>query len=359
MFHKHLLKARDIKRDEFYTQYEDIQKEISYYINYNPDIFRNKVIYCNCDNPFDSNFFKYFVNNFKNYGIKKIITSNYIHSPNSTSHLYSFITQKNNITKKHSYAIEINDTSILKNNTIHNTQDIIALLQDSRNSVLILYGDKNYDAGDFRSSECIELMKQSDIIITNPPFSLFKEFIYQITKYQKQFLVLGNISAVTYPEIFPLIQKNKIWLGASIHSGDVEFKIPNDYKIETKNYRFDSEGNKYVRVPSIRWFTNLEYGERYKLLKLHKKYNPLEYPKYDNYDAIEVSKTSNIPIDYKGIMGVPLTFLDKYNPNQFEIVGKTHNKIHAGKYLIGDNPYVRLNGKRLYYRILIKHKYFD
>lgn len=178
-----------------------------------------------------------------------------------------------------------------------------------------LHGD-----GDFRSAECIELLKQADIVVTNPPFSLFREYVAQLIAYNKKFLIIGNQNAITYKEIFPLIKGNKLWLGCSIHSGDREFGVPDDYPLMAANSRIDENGKKYIRVKGVRWFTNLDYKERHEELILYKRYNPEEYPKYDNYDAINVDKTADIPCDYDGVMGVPITFLDKYNPEQFEIV---------------------------------------
>ncbi len=239
--------------------------------------------------------------------------------------------------------------------------------------------------GDFRSEECIELLKQSDIVVTNPPFSLFREYVAQLIKFEKKFLILGNQNAITYKEFFPLIKENKVWMGCSIHNGDREFQVPNDYNASS-NYRIDECGRKFVRVRGPRWFTNLDYRERHEELPLYKKYTPEEYPKYDNYDAIEVSKTKEIPIDYDGVMGVPITFLDKYCPEQFEIIGATesegkgfsnglwHPESRVAQPMTGgagcinesllnvripgfkkyDRPYI--NGKRIYFRILIRRR---
>ncbi len=206
--------------------------------------------------------------------------------------------------------------------------------------------------GDFRSDECIEILKQSDIVVTNPPFSLFREYVAQLIQYKKKFIIIGNQNAISYKEIFPLIRDNKIWLGQSIHSGDREFGIPDDYPITAVGSRVDENGKKFIRVKGVRWFTNLDYKERHEDFVLYKKYNKKDYPKYDNYDAINVDKTKEIPIDYEGAMGVPITFLDKYNPDQFEIIGKmSTTKIDAYNY---GYPYI--NGKKKFARIIIKHK---
>ena len=211
--------------------------------------------------------------------------------------------------------------------------------------------------GDFRSEECIELLKQSDIVVTNPPFSLFREYVSQLFEYDKKFLIIGNQNAITYKEFFPLLKDNKVWLGCSIHNGDREFQVPDYYNI-SKNYRIDEQGRKFIKVRGPRWFTNLDYRERHEELPLYKKYTPEEYPKYDNYDAIEVSKTKEIPCDYNGVMGVPITFLDKYCPEQFEILGATesegkgfsnglwHEQSRIAQPLI--------NGQKKYKRIFIK-----
>jgi hypothetical protein len=195
-------------------------------------------------------------------------------------------------------------------------------------------------------------------VCTNPPFSLFREYVAQLVEYDKKFLIIGSINAITYKEIFPLIKENKIWLGASIHNGDREFRVPDDYPLSAAGYRVDKEGNKYIRVKGVRWFTNLDYKERHEELTLYKKYTPEEYPKYDNYDAIEVSKTSDIPMDYDGVMGVPISFLDKYNPDQFEIVSWSRHNDQGmdGGYWKGGKSDATINGKEVYRRILIKKK---
>ncbi len=204
--------------------------------------------------------------------------------------------------------------------------------------------------GDFRSFECIELLKEADIVVTNPPFSLFREYVAQLFEYGKKFLILGNMNAVTYKEIFSLIKNNQLWYGPSISSGDREFRVPSNYELKAASYRQDEQGRKYIRVKGIRWFTNLEHSKRHELLDLYKNYTPEEYPKYDNYDAINVDKTAEIPCDYDGVMGVPITFMDKYCPDQFKILGQmASTRIDENNF---GYPYI--NGKKIYARILIK-----
>lgn len=288
--------AKSSKKDEFYTQLSDIEKEIKHYKEH----FKDKVVFCNCDDPRVSNFFHYFSYNFEQLGLKKLITTCY---KNQNRDLFS-----HHDTEK---AIYLEYTGDKDGNNVPDAEEI---------GIKELKGD-----GDFRSEESIELLKQADIVVTNPPFSLFREFIAQLAKFEKKFLIIGNVNAVTYKETFKLIRENKLWLGASIHSGDREFGVPDDYPLEAAGHRTDENGNKFIRVKGVRWFTNMDYNERHEDLILYKTYNPKDYPKYDNYDAIEVGATKDIPADYAGIMGVPITFFDKYNPDQFEIVGTTES----------------------------------
>ena len=290
--------ARTAKKDEFYTQLTDISKEVKHYREH----FKNKVVYCNCDDPRVSNFFHYFSFNFEKLGLKKLITTCY---KNQDMDLFS--------QSKSESAIYLEYDGDRNNNSVPDPNEI---------GIKKLKGD-----GDFRSQESIALLKKADIVVTNPPFSLFREYIAQLEEYGKKYLIIGNVNAITYKEIFPLIQNNKMWLGASIHSGDREFGVPNDYPLNAAGCRVDENGNKYIRVKGVRWFTNLDYKERHLDLPLYKKYPPEEYPKYDNYDAINVDSTKDIPMDYDGVMGVPITFLDKYNPDQFEII--TMSKVEA------------------------------
>lgn len=281
MASEHLNRAKREKNDEFYTQFEDIEKELIYYKKQ----FKDKVIYCNCDNPYESNFFKYFVENLNDLGLKKLIATNY-------KSQYIPVAYKAEI-------VEVKNTD--------------KVFENPKNKLTTLKGN-----GDFRSDECIELLKEADIVVTNPPFSLFREYVAQLMEYKKKFLIIGNINALTYKEIFPLIKENKIWLG--YFSGCMKFKVPEHYKQRATAYWIDENGQKWRSLGNICWFTNLEVSKRHENLTLYKKYNPEEYPKYDNYDAIEVSKVAEIPYDYEGAMGVPITFIDKYNPEQFEII---------------------------------------
>jgi len=349
---RNLRQARKAKKDEFYTQLADIEKELKHY----KDQFRGKIVYCNCDDPYESNFFKYFAANFNALGLKKLITTSYSGSPVAGKQLPLFeIEGLKEIKPKDAEAhrIEINEVPDFNKDGAIDLKDIEQLLKHTANVCAPLKGN-----GDFRSEECIELLKQADIVCTNPPFSLFREYVAQLVEYDKKFLIIGSINAITYKEIFPLIKENKIWLGASIHNGDREFRVPDDYPLSAAGYRVDKEGNKYIRVKGVRWFTNLDYKERHEELTLYKKYTPEEYPKYDNYDAIEVSKTSDIPMDYDGVMGVPISFLDKYNPDQFEIVSWSRHNDQGmdGGYWKGGKSDATINGKEVYRRILIKKK---
>ena len=306
---KNLSKAKEAKKDEFYTQLTDIEKEMRHYSEH----FRGKTVLCNCDDPKVSNFFVYFVRNFAELGLKRLITTCY---KNNQPDLFS----------QHDceQAVWLDYRGGDDNNP-----DLSRIAAKA----MPLKGD-----GDFRSAECIELLKEADIVVTNPPFSLFREYVAQLVKYEKKYLIIGNVNAITYKEIFPLIKNNEAWLGATIHSGDREFGVPDDYPLASAGHRTDENGKKYIRVKGVRWFTNLEYKERHDPIDLYKKYTPDEYPRYENYDAINVDKTSDIPIDYKGKMGVPITFLDKYCPEQFEIIGQTQGD--SGKEL-GLKPFDR------------------
>ena len=325
MANKDLNKAKAAKKDEFYTRLEDIEKELKHYRPH----FKGKTVLCNCDDPRCSNFFRYFTLNFEVLGLKKVIATCY---KNQDVDLFS-----QHECEKAVYQIYEGDKN-------HNRK-----VDNEEIEVKYLEGD-----GDFRSKECVALLEEADIVVTNPPFSLFREFVSFLVQHNKKFLIIGNINAIKYKEIFPLIMGNKLWLGASIHSGDREFQVPDDYPLQASGWRVDEDGKKYIRVKGVRWFSNLDYDERYEDIPLFKKYTPQEYPTYDNYDAIEVSKTCDIPCDYFGAMGVPITFLDKFNPNQFEILGhmSSHGKEPRG--IPNESPF--LNGKWLFSRILIRRK---
>ena len=332
-------KAKKNKADEFYTQLPDIEAEMHHY----KEQFRGKVIFCNCDDPYESNFFKYFAMNFNFLGLKKLIATCYTGSPVAGNQLSLFdvvsLDNKSTDTER-PYKIEITEVRDENADGAIDLTDVEYLLKNRRNALTLLNGD-----GDFRSPECIELLKEADIVITNPPFSLFREYVSQLIEYDKKFVIIGNVNAITYKETFKLIKEDKIWLGQSIHSGDREFRVPDHYPLQAAGFRVDENGVKYIRVKGVRWFTNFDFEQRHENITLYKHYTPEEYPRYDNYNAIEVSKTAEIPLDWDGAMGVPITFLDKYNPEQFEII-----KFRKGD----DEKDLIINGKSPYFRILIK-----
>lgn len=321
-----LSNARKAKQDEFYTQLNDISNELKHYRAQ----LRGKTILCNCDDPFESNFFKYFALNFNTLGFRKLIATSYKKSPIVGAHLPLFDIEGLKPEGKEPYAIEINEVPDQNGDGATDIADVEYLLRHDANTAHSLKGDALYSGGDFRSRECVELLKQADIVITNPPFSLFREYVAQLVGHNKQFLIIGNVNAITYKEIFKLIKENKVWLGESIHSGDREFRVPEHYPLEAAGFRVDENGAKYIRVKGVRWFTNMDIPLRHEEISLYKKYSPAEYPKYDNYDAIEVGKVAEIPVDYSGAMGVPITFLDKYNPEQFKILGITDRDNNSG-----------------------------
>lgn len=350
---KNLRNASKAKKDEFYTQLVDIEKELKRY----KEQFRGKVVYCNCDDPFESNFFKYFAANFNALGLKKLITTSYVKSPIVGGQLPLFEMEGLKPEGKEPFKIEINEVKDLDSDGAVGLSDIEWLLKHNANVSMPLKGD-----GDFRSKECIELLKEADIVVTNPPFSLFREYVAQLVEYNKKFIIIGNVNAITYKECFKLIKDNKMWLGASIHSGDREFRVPDNYPLEAAGCRVDDNGYKYIRVKGVRWFTNLDYEERHNEFTLYKKYSPEEYPKYDNYDAINVDKTTEIPKDYNGVMGVPITFLDKYNPEQFKIIGMSASAGYDAE-IVGipklegfKDARPLINAKNTYARIFIKNK---
>ncbi len=324
MANRDLGNARVNKKDEFYTQLSDIEKELRHYTVH----FLNQVVYCNCDDPRVSNFFRYFSLQFTALGLKKLISTCYM---NKQMDLFSQNTSEE--------AIYLEYEGTRNSTGIPSAEEI---------------GIHNLEGnGDFRSQECIELLKQADIVVTNPPFSLFREYIAQLMEYDKKFLVIGNMNAVTTRDIFPLIQKNRIWYGVSIKSGDRELGVPEDYPLTAATSRIDNDGNKFVRVKGIRWFTNLDHKKRHEELILYKHYSPEEYPKYDNYDAINVDKTKDIPLNYEGAMGVPISFLDKHNPDQFEIIGLCWLLL---KEMGAKESMFKIDGKRKYRRIVIRNK---
>ena len=321
-----LRKAQKNKNDEFYTALEDIEKEVKYYKEY----FENKIVLCNCDDPFESNFFKYFAMNFNSLKLKKLICTCYDSSPIMGEQLSLFdlnyeIPNRN----KKAYKIVITEIPDANGDGAVDLSDVEFLIKNKKNTLSLLKGD-----GDFRSEECIELLKQSDIVVTNPPFSLFREYVEQLEKYKKKYLIIGNVNAIAYKDFFKLIKDNMVWMGASIHSGDREFRVPDYYPLAASGTRIDDNGNKYIRVKGVRWWTNLDYKERHDELILYKHYNPIDYPKFDNYDAINVDKVNDIPCDYSEMMGVPITFLDKYNPEQFKIVASSQTGCHPDEMVL-------------------------
>jgi len=312
MGNKNLHKANIAKNDEFYTQLSDIEKELGHYEEH----FKNKIIFCNCDDPKVSNFFHYFSNSFERLKLKKLIATCY---RNQNADLFS-----QNISEKGLYLEYTGDKN---KNRIPDSSEI---------------GKKHLKgSGDFRSLECIELLKQADIVVTNPPFSLFREYVAQLMEYEKKFIIIGNMNAITYKEIFKFIKNDKIWLG----------NCPRGMNFKTNN-------GSIINVNAT-WFTNLEFKKRYEYLILYKTYNKKDYPKYDNYDAINVDKVKDIPMDYKGAMGVPITFLDKYNPEQFEILGNSNvrgEREHLMNNVKSATDCTYINGKPQFARILIKNK---
>jgi len=313
---KNLYSAKTGKKDEFYTQLADIEREINHYRKH----FKDKVVLCNCDDPRISNFFHYFSYNFEQLGLKKLIATCY---KNQNADLFS-----ENDSEK---AIYLEYEGDKNQNKIPVPEEI---------GIMHLKGD-----GDFRSRECVELLKQADIVVTNPPFSLFREYVAQLIEYDKKFVIVGHQNAITYKEIFKLIKENKIWLGFGFKGGAGHFINPHYEDYATAGDH--KEG--MIRVSGVHWFTNLDINKRHEELILYKKYNPEEYPTYDNYNAINVDKTKDIPLDYDGVMGVPITFMDKYNPDQFKILGNEYDlNIEKGR------GYVK--GKRMYGRIFIKNK---
>ncbi|KKT69537.1 MAG: Modification methylase EcoRI [candidate division WWE3 bacterium GW2011_GWB1_44_4] len=394
MANKNLTNAKREKNDEFYTQYSDIQKEIESYLEFDPETFKGKVIYSNCDDPFESNFFRYFVLNFKRLGLKQLITTSYKPSPIANTQLGLFSDDKTIASVKGRPKITankfiINEVGDMNGDGEFNLKDVAKQLRANKNNE---WAPLEED-GDFRSKECIELLKQSDIVVTNPPFSLFREYLKQLTDHNKRFLIIGNMNALKYANIFPLIKSNKIWLGNNykINGGAMFFEIPEEIANldQVREIKTNESGKKvYItRVQGVRWYTNLDHGRRHQQLPLMTEAEVIKFVtkkpfyKYDNYDAIEVSLVKNIPSDYGGMMGVPISFLDKYSPEQFEIIGlgqgslyreltpKGLNKEFVNNYyqnggtgsISEDHPilgYYDENGKATipYMRIIIKHR---
>ena len=305
MAKRNLDAAKTAKKDEFYTQLTDIERELQHYWPH----FKDKVVLCNCDDPYESNFFKYFALRFNQLGLKKLICTCYNGSPVQGNELMLQFDDFEDEPKKIAYKVEITEVKDLNGDGAVDLGDVQYLLQNDKNVSSTL------KTGDFRDPECIELLKEADIVVTNPPFSLFREYIGQLMEYNKKFIIIGHQNAITYKEVFPLIKENKLWLGYGFKGGAAHFYSPYEDIATAGDHKKDM-----IRVSGVNWFTNLEIPKRNEELDLVCRYSPEEYPIYDNYDAIEVGKTSDIPCDYEGLMGVPITFMDKYNPNQFEIV---------------------------------------
>ncbi len=307
MANKNLNAAKVAKKDEFYTQLSDIERELKHYWQH----FRGKVVLCNCDDPYESNFFKYFALRFNQLGLKKLICTCYNGSPVTGNELaFHFDGFDDDEPKKIAYKVEITEVKDENGDGAVDLSDVQYLLKSDRNVLSIL------KTGDFRSQECIELLKEADIVVTNPPFSLFREYIGQLMEYKKKFLIIGSQKSIGCKEIFPLFQENKIWWGYGFKGAAAHFFSPYEDTATAGDHKKDM-----IRVSGVTWFTNLEIPKRSEEMDLVCRYSPDEYPRYENYNAIEVGKTTDIPFDYPGIMGVPITFLDKYCPDQFDIVG--------------------------------------
>lgn len=358
-----LSKAKRAKKDEFYTQYNVIEKEMNAYLEYDPNVFRGKTILLPCDDPEWSNFTKYFAQNFDRFGLKKLISTSYA----VESKVHKSIYQPTLFEKSNP---QYDETKTARNGKIFTlSQDRTG---DQRVNVEDLEWHYLQGDGDFRSREVKKLRDESDIIITNPPFSMFREFLAWIVEADKQFSIIGNMNAITYKDVFPLIKENRIWLGPSISSGDREFQVPDDYPLEAAGWRVDHQGRKFLRIKGVRWFTNLDHGRRHQPLPLMTMSDNLKfskhkgvkgkpaYDRYDNYDAIEVPFTDAIPSDYESVMGVPISFLDKYNPHQFEIFGATESEgkgFSNGLWAESSNvPQPVVNKERVYKRIFIIHR---
>lgn len=370
MANKNLGVAKKAKNDEFYTQYSDIQKEIEAYLEYDQDAFRGKVVYSNCDDPFESNFFRYFALNFNRLGLKRLITTSYKPSPIANTQLALFgdaitITPDKGRPKITANKLIINEVSDMDGDGALDLRDIADQLKANKNNEWTpLKGD-----GDFQSTECVELLKQADIVVTNPPFSLFRIYVKQLFDYNKKFIIIGSMNAITYNEIFSLIKDDKLWLGNGFHAGNAYFATPNVREFASGVY---DEKTGLVKFRNVCWYTNLDHGRRHQTLNLMTMADNLKFNKkmkdknaydhYDNYNATEIPFTDAIPNDYDGVMGVPISFLDKYSPEQFEIIG-SDSDIKKGTLpglvnpkWIGKLDRGYINNKRMYSRIFIKHK---
>lgn len=347
--------AKKAKNDEFYTQLSDIENELRHY----REQLRGKVIFCNCDDPYESNFFKYFALNFNFIGIKKLIATSYKKSPIVGGQLSPLEIEGLRPEGREPYVIEVTEVPDQKGRGATDLSDVEYLLRHEANTARHLNGDEQYGGGDFRSRECVELLKQADIVVTNPPFSLFREYVAQLVEHDKQFLIIGNKNAITYKETFALIKENRLWIGVTPMGVDMLFDVPPEFAVILRSTGKEGSNYKIVngvvkgRSPSI-WFTNMDNLKRHEKLALYRKYSHDEYPKYDNYDAIEVGKVAEIPVDYDGVMGVPISFLDKYNPEQFELLGSNRGVDQDINGIYGRGS--MLNGKETFKRLFVKRK---
>lgn len=359
-----LRKAKRGKNDEFYTMYEDIQAELNHYEKH----FVGKVVLCNCDDPFESNFCKFFLRNFNHLKLKRLICTSYNSSPVAGTQLSFFDITEDEVQHGHGYVLDVTKVPMANGRGV--SDDDIDKLLRSKKWVKELKGD-----GDFRSEECVEFLKQADIVVTNPPFSLFREYVAQLIEFDKKFVIIGNQNAITYKEIFPLLKENKMWIGCRfnrrVNGENMKFRVPDSYPMTGTEVETDKNGIKYISVAGTGWFTNLDIEKRHEKLILYKTYTPEEYAHYDNYDAINVDKTADIPMDYDGVMGVPISFMDKFSPEQFEILGITDRQDSYGfrthKYTTDEysnandlnaRACILVDGKpkAMYARILIRRK---
>jgi len=374
MANRNLHDAKIAKKDEFYTRIEDIANELKHY----REFFRGKSVLCNCDDPYESNFFKFFALNFNAWGLKKLVATCYDGSPVAGNELQLSLFTDDDFNdvggampsspnaseddtatgRRRSYKIEITEVPDMNGDGAVDMTDVDILIRSDKNVLTKLRGN-----GDFRSTECVEMLKEADVVVTNPPFSLFREYVAQLIEYGKKFIIIGNQNAITYKEIFPLIKDNKLWLGYGFKGGAAHFYSCYEDKATAGDHR-----KGMIRVSGVMWFTNIDHKKRHETLDLYKTYTPEEYPRYDNYDAINVDKTADIPMDYPGVMGVPITFMDKYNPEQFEIIWQASGNTRASapqevlellnyrKHPEDRGGCTVINGKRTYGRILIRAK---
>jgi hypothetical protein len=340
-----LRKASKDKKDEFYTRLSDIEKEVKNYRSF----LKDKIVYCNCDDPYESNFFKYFAANFRSLGLKKLVTTSFSGSSIAGGQLSLFDVEGLKPNGKQPFKIEITEVPDIDGDGAISLVDVEMLLKNNKNTVTPLSGD-----GDFRSKECVNLLDEADVVVTNPPFSLFREYIQLLENHNKKYLIIGNTNAITYRETFKLIKDDKIRTGYTNFNVGMFFEVPSDWE---KFHHIDENGKKMARVSTSCWFTNLDVTKHKDFLTLYKKYDKKEYPKYLNFDAIEVSKVSDIPMDFEGIMGVPITFVDKYNPDQFEIIDINPHFFTITEKGLPKPTQLKIEGQKdPYARILIKNK---